>query len=260
MAETCIQGLCCHSAQNDRELQFTCPASLCFHIKMITCHLQAIKNLIAQYEQKYNRAHGSVQLLAVSKGQSLEKVKAAWSQGQTWFGENYVQEALTKVTVLPDACWHFIGRVQTNKTKKIAGHFQWVHSVHSLDIAKRLHAQRAPHLPPLDICIEVNVSHENSKTGASEEEVYALADACYALPRLKLRGLMTIPAVSNDLAKQRQPFRRLYELKEKLCARGLKLDTLSMGMSNDLEAAIAEGATIVRVGTALFGSRENHAK
>ncbi len=220
-------------------------------------HLSEIKKLITSYEQKYNREKNSVHLLAVSKKQPIDKILAAIKEGQTCFGENYVQEAVEKIMAIDSSSveWHFIGPIQSNKTRKIAENFSWVHSVDDLKIAKRLNDQRPEEFPPLNICIEVNISHETSKSGVASNEVLELAKACQLLPRLKLRGLMTIPAATDDFKLQRAQFRQLRFLFEKLKAQGMDVDTLSMGMSEDFEAAIAEGATIVRIGTAVFGDR-----
>jgi len=186
-------------------------------------------------------------------------VREAFDAGCRQFGENYVQEALDKIAALADLrsriTWHLIGPLQSNKTRPVAEAFDWVHSVDRLKIAQRLSEQRPPHLPPLQVCLQVNISGESSKSGLSPAEVPAVAQAVAALPRLRLRGLMAIPEPAGDFNAQRAPHRALRELLAALNAQGLQLDTLSMGMSADLEAAIAEGATIVRVGTAIFGGR-----
>lgn len=202
------------------------------------------------------RAPETVGLLAVSKTQPAEAIRAAALAGIQHFGENYLQEALDKQAQLTDLrlCWHFIGPIQSNKTKAIAGHFDWVHSVDRLKIAQRLSEQRPAHLPPLNLCLQVNLSAEDSKSGCAPDEVAALAQAVAALPNIRLRGLMTIPAPTDDPLEQRVAFAKLRTLFEPLAA-SLALDTLSMGMSQDLEAAVAEGATWVRIGTALFGAR-----
>lgn len=220
--------------------------------------LTQLKTRIAEAEQRFGRAPGSVALLAVSKTQPAQAIRAAYELGQRDFGENYLQEALSKREQLGDLplIWHFIGPIQSNKTKSIAENFDWVHSVDRVKIAERLSAQRPPELPPLNVCVQVNVSGEASKSGVAPEEAAALAAAVARLPRLRLRGLMTIPAPAADFERQRAPLRRLRELLERLRDEGYALDTLSMGMSDDLEAAIAEGATLVRIGTALFGARE----
>jgi pyridoxal phosphate enzyme (YggS family) len=203
----------------------------------------------------------SVTLLAVSKTFDSRAVREAHDAGQRAFGENYVQEALAKVDALADLRagleWHLIGPLQSNKTRVAAETFDWVHAIDRLKIAQRLAEQRPPHLPPLQVCLQVNVSGEASKSGVAPGELPALARAVAALDprRLRLRGLMSIPEPAGDLEAQRAPHRRLKALLEQLNAEGLALDTLSMGMSADLEAAIVEGATIVRVGSAIFGAR-----
>ena len=208
-------------------------------------------------EQRYHRSPGSVRLLAVSKTQPVAAVAALAAAGQLCFGENYVQEALDKITALAalNLEWHFIGPLQANKTREVAEHFAWVHSVDRLKIAERLSAQRPAGLPPLNVCLQVNIDREPTKHGLDVDEVTAVAQAVAGLPKVRLRGLMAIPAPAADADAQRRPLARLRELQESLNATGLALDTLSMGMSDDLEAAIAEGATLVRIGTALFGSR-----
>ena len=202
---------------------------------------------------------GSVKLLAVSKTCPAAAVRAAHAAGQLDFGENYVQEALAKMSELEDLeprpTWHLIGPLQSNKTRDVAARFDWVHSVDRLKLAQRLSEQRPEHLAPLQVCLQVNISGEDSKSGAAPAEVPALARAVTALPRLRLRGLMAIPEPTEGLAAQRVPHRALRELLATLNGEGLALDTLSMGMSADLEAAIAEGSTCVRVGTAIFGAR-----
>jgi pyridoxal phosphate enzyme (YggS family) len=220
--------------------------------------LQAVKSRLREAETKSGRAQESVALVAVSKTQPAQAIREAYAAGQHAFGENYLQEALGKMASLADLPleWHFIGPIQSNKTRPIAENFAWVHGVDRLKIAQRLSDSRPGHLPPLNICIEVNVSGEESKGGVEPIEVPALAEAVAQLPRLRLRGLMAIPAPTNDIALQRQQFRMLRELWESLKQRGLELDTLSMGMSEDFPAAIAEGATIVRIGTAIFGPRQ----
>ncbi len=202
-----------------------------------------------------------VQLLAVSKTFPAEAVLEAMASGQTAFGENYLQEALDKIEAVARAQpgapveWHFIGPIQSNKTRPIAASFHWVHTVERLKIAQRLSEQRPPELGPLNICLQVNISGEASKSGACERELPDLARQVAALPNLRLRGLMAIPERQVEPALQRAAFARLRALAEQLRAGGLQLDTLSMGMSGDMEAAIAEGATIVRVGSAIFGAR-----
>lgn len=223
----------------------------------VSGRLQNLVIRIAQAAESAGRESSSVTLLAVSKTWPPDAVREAVNAGQRAFGENYVQEGVGKVDELAALGleWHFIGPLQGNKTRLVANHFAWVHSIDRLKIAQRLAAQRDVHLPPLQVCIQVNVSGEASKSGVAPDEVPALAQAVAALPRLKLRGLMTIPEPTDDVALQRARFATLREIKDRLVAEGLDLDTLSMGMSDDLEAAIAEGATIVRVGTAIFGAR-----
>ncbi len=212
---------------------------------------------IADLELRYGREPGSVKLLAVSKTKPPEMVRAAFEAGQTAFGENHLQDAEVKLGALADLPieWHFIGALQSNKTRRIAERFAWVHGVDRARIARRLSEQRSEEAAPLELCIQVNVSGESSKAGVTPEDAAALADAVAALPRVRLRGLMAIPAPAVDIGAQRAPFRQLRELLEALNARGHALDTLSMGMSADIEAAIAEGSTIVRIGTAVFGAR-----
>lgn len=207
--------------------------------------------------QKCDRDPGAIELLAVSKTRNAAAIRAAAAAGITAVGENYLQEALQKMQQLEDLPlhWHFIGPIQSNKTRVIAENFHWVHSVDRLKIAHRLSQQRPPQLPPLQICLQVNISAETSKAGAAPEELAALAAAIVALPGLQLRGLMAIPVASDDALQQRSSFARVRACLETLRAAHPQLDTLSMGMSADLEAAIAEGATIVRVGSAIFGSR-----
>ncbi|WP_425929557.1 YggS family pyridoxal phosphate-dependent enzyme [Pseudomonas sp. NyZ201] len=201
------------------------------------------------------RDPADIQLLAVSKTKPASAVREAFAAGVRDIGENYLQEALGKQAELADLplTWHFIGPIQSNKTRAIAEHFDWVHSVDRLKIAQRLSEQRPDHLAPLNLCLQVNVSGEASKSGCTPQELPALAQAVAALPRLRLRGLMAIPEPTDDRAAQDAAFARVRELQDSL---GLGLDTLSMGMSHDLESAIAQGATWVRIGTALFGARD----
>ena len=201
------------------------------------------------------RDASSIHLLAVSKTKPAQAVREAYAAGMRDFGENYLQEALGKQAELTDLplSWHFIGPIQSNKTRAIAEHFAWVHSVDRLKIAQRLSEQRPADLPPLNICIQVNVSVEASKSGCTPADLPALATAISALPRLKLRGLMAIPEPTEDRAEQDAAFATVRDLQASL---NLALDTLSMGMSHDLESAIAQGATWVRIGTALFGARD----
>lgn len=224
----------------------------------IVSNLQAIRLAVEQATHNAARAPTSVTLLAVSKTFPAEAVREAYMAGQQAFGENYVQEALDKMAALHDLPleWHFIGPIQSNKTRVIAENFAWVHGVDRLKIAERLSAQRPAHLPPLNICLQVNVSGEDSKSGVSPDEVAALARAVIQLPRLKLRGLMAIPAPAEDEPAQRAPFAQLRQLTQTITAQGIALDTLSMGMSHDYAAAIQEGATIIRIGTAIFGKRD----
>jgi hypothetical protein len=220
--------------------------------------LQAVRQRITLAAAAAGRPVASIQLLAVSKTFPASAVRQAYTAGQRAFGESYVQEAVEKVAVLSDLPlrWHFIGPIQSNKTRPIAESFAWVHSLDRTRIADRLSAGRPKNLPDLQVCLQVNVSGEASKSGVTPEELPALARYVQALPRLKLRGLMAIPEPTDDPAKQREAFVRLRQLLEQLNAEGFQLDTLSMGMSDDLEAAIAEGATIVRVGSAIFGARQ----
>ncbi|MBM68877.1 MAG: YggS family pyridoxal phosphate-dependent enzyme [Haliea sp.] len=228
---------------------------------MQTEHLaQRIARLLERVRlsaEKSQRAPEGIRVLAVSKTRDAEEVRAAAALGLRDFGENYVQEGLAKIEALAglDLCWHFIGPIQSNKTRALAEHFAWVHSVDRLKIAQRLSAQRPAQLPDLQVCLQVNISGEDSKSGVDPSELLALATAVAQLPRLQLRGLMAIPAPADTLARQREPFARLRDALVALQATLPTLDTLSMGMSGDLEAAIAEGATIVRVGTDLFGPR-----
>ena len=219
--------------------------------------LTAVRARIGELERRYHRPPGSVALLAVSKTKPPEAVRAAIAAGQRAFGENHLQDAMTKVEALAGqgVSWHFIGAVQSNKTRPIAAHFDWVHGIEREKIATRLSNQRPTDREPLDVCIEVNVSGEETKSGVPPGEVEPLARLIRELPRLRLRGLMAIPRPAADFETQRIPFRLLRELLDDLNAKGLGLDTLSMGMTADLEAAIAEGATMVRIGTAIFGPR-----
>lgn len=223
----------------------------------LTAKLQAVLARIAGAARQYGRDPADVGLLAVSKNWPAATVRELAAAGQRAFGESYVQEGLAKIDELRALGleWHFIGSLQTNKTRWVAEAFDWVHSIDQLRIAQRLSEQRPATLPPLSVCLQVNLSGEASKGGVSPAAAPALAHAVAGLPRLRLRGLMAIPAPSDDYMVQRGPFRGLRELSEQLQADGLLLDTLSMGMSHDLEAAIAEGATLVRVGTAIFGER-----
>ncbi|GAA0697761.1 YggS family pyridoxal phosphate-dependent enzyme [Marinobacterium maritimum] len=224
---------------------------------MLADKYDSVRQQILSACQSGQRAPESVQLLAVSKTRGADEIRQLHACGQTAFGENYLQEALDKIAALQDLPleWHFIGPIQSNKTRAIAEQFDWVHSVDRLKIARRLSEQRPDELPPLNLCLQVNISDEASKSGCTPEELPELARAVAALPRLRLRGLMAIPEAETDPARQRATFARVRTLMEALQAELPQLDTLSMGMSGDLEAAIAEGSTLVRVGTALFGPR-----
>ena len=223
----------------------------------IFANLQAVKARMAAAAKAAGRNPDGIALLAVSKTFPPEAIRQAAEAGQRRFGESYVQEALRKFEALADLDleWHFIGPLQSNKTRAVAEHFAWVHSVDRLKAAQRLSAARGPQRVPLQVCIQVNVSGEQSKSGVAPDQLGELAKAVAGLPNLRLRGLMAIPEPTDDVALQRRRFSELRQLKDSLCAQGLDLDTLSMGMSGDLEAAIAEGATVVRVGTAIFGER-----
>ena len=230
-------------------------------MESIADKLQGVTQRIATACAASGRLSPSVTLLAVSKTFPAEAVRQAFAAGQRAFGENYVQEALAKIEALadlrPQLQWHLIGTLQSNKTRPVAEAFDWVHSVDRLKIAQRLAEQRPAGLPPLQLCLQVNISGEDSKSGVAPADVPALARAVAALPRERvvLRGLMAIPEPEGGFEARRRPHRALRELLAALNAQGLGLDTLSMGMSADLEAAVAEGATIVRVGTAIFGKR-----
>lgn len=223
----------------------------------IATNLQAVRQRITNAALRFGRDPQSIELLAVSKTWPEGAIKEAAACGQHAFGENYAQEATEKISALTDhsLSWHFIGPLQSNKTRLVAEQFDWVHSVDRLKIAERLSTQRPPHRTPLQICVEVNLSHENSKSGCAPADTLSLCRAIASLPHLRLRGLMAIPQPVDDFDQQRLVFRRLRHLKEQMSAEGIALDTLSMGMSHDLEAAIAEGATLIRVGTAIFGTR-----
>lgn len=234
--------------------------SLNLHEIMATIgfNMQAVRQRVADAARACGRDPAAVGLIAVSKTFGADAVAAAHACGQRVFGENYVQEAVDKIVALASLGleWHFIGPIQSNKTRQIAENFAWVHSVDRAKIAERLAAARPAALAPLQVCIQINIGDENTKSGVAPADAPALARAIAALPRLKLRGLMTIPPASDDPAQQRRYFAELRKLKEQLAMAGVALDTLSMGMSADLEAAIAEGATLVRVGTAIFGQRQ----
>ncbi len=227
----------------------------------ITDHLQTVRTRVCRAAQQAHRDPSSVNLLAVSKTQPVSAILEAAEAGQLAFGENYEQEAVRKIMEIrqnrPDLKleWHFIGPIQSNKTRAIAEHFDWVHSVDRERIARRLSDQRPEDMPPLNICLQVNISGEDSKSGVRPEELADLVKAVSGMPRLKLRGLMAIPEPQSDPEKQRQPFSAMKTLFEELKHTGYDLDTLSMGMSDDMEAAVQEGATTVRIGTAIFGQR-----
>ncbi|MHA6822331.1 YggS family pyridoxal phosphate-dependent enzyme [Ralstonia pseudosolanacearum] len=234
-------------------------------MSVIAANLQAVRQRITTACTLASRDPASVTLLAVSKTFDADAVRAAHAAGQRLFGENYVQEGTAKTSALTDLrngpeaiAWHFIGPLQSNKTRAVAEHFDWVHSIDRLKIAERLSAQRPATLPPLQVCLEINISRQASKHGVPPDldEVLPLARAVAALPRLRLRGLMAVPKPADDPTARRAPFAALRDLADRLRAAGLPVDTLSMGMSADLEDAIAEGATIVRVGSAIFGARQ----
>jgi pyridoxal phosphate enzyme (YggS family) len=210
-----------------------------------------------QATSDYARAENSVLLLAVSKTRTPDEITAAFNCGQTCFGESYLQEALSKIEHLKDKAieWHFIGKVQSNKTKSIAENFDWVHSIDKLKHAQRLNEQRPDSKAPLNICLQINIDNEETKGGIKPEEAADLIQQICKLSRLRLQGLMALPTPAQDLEAQRIPFRKLRELRDQLATDSLPLETLSMGMSGDIEAAIAEGSTMVRVGTAIFGPR-----
>ena len=220
-------------------------------------HLAAVQQRIRAAESRFGREPGSVALLAVSKRQSVGAIRAAQAAGQLAFGENYLQEALAKMTDLADLPleWHFIGEIQANKTRQIAAHFSWVHGLADAHHAERLSRQRPTGLPPLKACLQINVSGEATKNGVPPEAATALLAACRQLPGLEVVGLMAMPAPAVGEAAQRQPFLALRQLRDRLASPDCPLRELSMGMSDDLEAAIAEGATLVRIGTAIFGAR-----
>ena len=240
-------------------------------MSLISQNLQAVRNSIATAADTVSRRPDSVTLLAVSKTFGADQVLAAVAAGQRAFGENYLQEAVDKMAVVNASMhrvsstdvvleWHFIGPIQSNKTRSIAANFDWVHAVDREKIAQRLSDQRPHQLPPLNICLQVNISGENSKSGLAPDQVLVTANVVASLPRLKLRGLMAIPEPTDDMTKQRATFRRMrdifVQIREPLRTRGLELDTLSMGMSDDMVTAIEEGATIVRIGSAIFGKRD----
>ena len=220
--------------------------------------LDALRLRIGELERRWGRVEGSVRLLAVSKTKSADAVREAFEGGQRDFGENQLQDALGKLDPLSGLplSWHFIGHVQSNKTRDIATRFDWVQSIDRERIAMRLNDHRPTGAPPLNVCIQVNVSEEASKSGVAPEAVPDLAQRILAMPRLRLRGLMAIPRPEPNFRTQRRPFGRMRELLGALKAEGIDVDTLSIGMTDDMEAAIAEGATMVRIGTAIFGPRD----
>ena len=220
--------------------------------------LQVVKSRIEAACAASGRYARDIVLVAVSKGQSIDAVRSAYAAGQRDFGESYAQESLAKMDALRDLplVWHYIGPVQSNKTRPIAERFDWVHSVDRLKIAERLSAQRPAAMPPLNVCVQVNISGEASKSGIAPDAAGELAEAVAKLPRLRLRGLMGIPEPTQDEALARARFHSLAALQHTLCDRGMALDTLSMGMSDDFEQAIAAGSTMIRVGTAIFGARK----
>lgn len=224
----------------------------------ISERLQAVRASIQQAATVAGRPPQEVHLLAVSKAHPASALREAYEAGQRMFGENYLQEALAKQDELADLAieWHFIGPIQSNKTQAIAQHFDWVHSVDRLKIAERLNAARPPSKDPLQICLQVNVSNEETKSGLTPAAALTLAQEIQSLPALKLRGLMAIPAPTSDVQLQRTQFHQVRSLFQQLQQQGFKLDTLSIGMSEDFPAAIAEGATIVRIGSAIFGPRK----
>lgn len=234
----------------------------------IASRLQAVKARISEAARAAGRAPGDITLVAVSKTFPPRAIAEACAAGQTAFGENYAQEGIEKIAALSrlslepqvasperSLIWHYIGPIQSNKTRQIAENFDWVHGIDRVKIAERLSASRPDNKSPLQVCIQVNVSSEASKSGVAPDAVIGLAQTIMRLPRLRLRGLMAIPEPTSDTALQRSRFRMLREIRDDLLRRGVVLDTLSMGMSDDLEAAIAEGATLVRVGRAIFGER-----
>jgi len=225
--------------------------------KEISVALAQIRQRISDTERRFNRDPDSVQLLAVSKTRPVAAIKAAIDAGQACFAENYLQEAVEKIMFFnkPELIWHFIGSIQSNKTRDIAQHFHWAHTIDRIKIARRLSEQRPDHLPPLNICLQINISGENTKSGITPDELIQLADDCSSLANIKIRGLMAMPTQESDFERQRIPFRQLRLLFTELQNSYPDLDTLSMGTTSDLEAAIAEGATMVRIGTAIFGAR-----
>lgn len=225
--------------------------------KTVAARLTAVLDRIGAAERLYHRTPGSITLVAASKSQSSSDILEAYRAGQRHFGESYLQEALRKLAALSDLdiVWHFIGALQSNKTRDIARHFAWVHGIDRLKIAERLHDQRPPELPALNVCVQINLGVERQKAGIPPAQLPSLIAQLLKLPRLRVRGLMTLPPASEDRHAQREYFHQVKLAYDALRSQGYPLDTLSIGMSGDLEAAIAEGATLVRVGTALFGPR-----
>jgi len=223
----------------------------------ITAAFDRIRQEIRRAEADFGRIPGSVSLLAVTKQRSVTDIRAAKACGLRHFAENYLQEAQAKINALndPELTWHFIGPVQSNKTRQIGEQFHWVHSLDRVKVARRLHDARPDHLPPLNVCIQINISEESSKAGITSAELQAFINECSGLHKLRLRGLMALPEPSLDFEQQRAPFRRLKNLFDDARTLCPDLDTLSMGTTQDMRAAIAEGSTMVRIGTALFGPR-----
>jgi len=225
----------------------------------LASNFRATKEKISLFEQRYHRQTGDICLIAVSKTRTVEEIRTLAALGQIHFGENYVQESVDKITKITDIplIWHFIGPIQKNKTKLIAQHFNWVQSIDREVIATRLNDQRPDTLPNLNVCIQINIDSEDSKSGIPPDKTLALASVIEQLPKLTLRGLMAIPSATNDVHQQTSTFKKMSLLLEKLKQNHADIDTLSMGMSNDFETAIANGSTMVRIGTALFGPRDN---
>ena len=226
-------------------------------MRNIAKSLDSLKQKVVLAEQRFGRQPGSVKVLAVSKTRSIQDIITAAGHGQRDFGENYAQEAITKITSLTghNLVWHFIGPVQSNKTQAIAAYFDWVHSADRIKIIKRLNDARPDHLAPINLCIQINISKEPSKTGIRPDDLEQLLSECSNFPGVRVRGLMTLPKPGNDFEQQRLQFRELKKLLEKINMNDGRYDTLSMGTSDDFEAAIAEGSTIIRIGTAIFGAR-----
>ena len=223
----------------------------------IQTRLESLREEITNTEIQYGRKKGSTELLAVSKTRSIDEVRLAIQAGQRHFGENYLQDAITKISALTDEnlCWHFIGPLQSNKCKSVAEYFDWVHTIDRLKIAERLNSHRSDSLSALNICIQINISGETSKSGINPEETSELADKIAGLENINLRGLMALPAPETDFQAQREAFAKVRQIFEGLQQEHPQLDTLSLGTTNDMQAAIAEGSTMVRIGTAIFGPR-----